>query len=71
MCLSIKQWRSQLDKWGGDYIHIFLFTDLKKQSISKEINNAEHEHINMSPPPPIIELATPLVSSSLDILHHL
>jgi hypothetical protein len=29
------------------------------QSISKEINNAEHEYMNM-PPPPIIELATPL-----------
>ena len=59
------QWRSQLDNWGGGHINI-LVEDIYgvhrpwKQSISKEINNAEHEYMNMTPPPPIIELATPL-----------
>ncbi len=37
--------------WGAN-IHIFVFTDLKKQSISKEVNNAEHEYMNIAPPPP-------------------
>ena len=38
---------------GGADIHIFVFTDCKlKQSISKEINWAEHEYMNICPPPP-------------------
>jgi hypothetical protein len=32
--------------------HIYSYSQTKKQSISKEIDNAEHEYINMSPPPP-------------------
>jgi hypothetical protein len=39
----------------------FLSDIAKKQSISKEINNAEHKYMNMSPPPPLIELAMPLL----------
>ncbi len=33
--------RSTIDNWGGGggHIHIFVFTDLKNQLISKEINN--------------------------------
>ena len=47
----------------GMHIHIFVFTNLKrgggakKQLISKEINNVQHEYKNM--PPPIIKLAMP------------
>ena len=37
---------------GGAHIHIFVFADHKKQSISKETNCAEHEYVNMCPPPP-------------------
>ena len=37
---------------GGAHIHIFVFTYHKKQLISKEINKAEHEYMNMCPPPP-------------------
>ena len=51
------QWRRQLDKWGR-YIHTFVFC-FEIDSILKEINCAEHEYTNMSPP--LIELATPLV----------
>jgi hypothetical protein len=40
-----------------------VFTDHKKQSISKEINNAEHEYMNMSPLP-IIELAMALYADT-------
>ena len=37
------------------------FNHIKKQSILKEINSAEHEYMNISPPPPpIIKLATAL-----------
>jgi hypothetical protein len=31
--------------------------------VSKEVNNAEHEDMNIRPPPPIIELAAPLKSA--------
>jgi hypothetical protein len=45
---------------GGANIHIFVFTDHK--------NNAEHEDMNIRPPPPIIELAAPLVvAASLNL----
>ncbi len=58
--------RSQLDIGGGGgggahiHIHIFVFTDHKNDRFQKEIDCAEHEYMNMSPPPPIIELATAL-----------
>lgn len=43
----MQQWRSQIDigcvcVGGGGFIHIFMFTSLKKLS-SKEIKNAEDE----------------------------
>jgi hypothetical protein len=41
---------ASLDNWGV-HIHIFVFTDHKKQLISKVINNAAHEY-EYSPPPP-------------------
>ena len=49
---------------GGADIHIFVFTNHKNnEMISKEINCAEPEYTNISPPPPpIIELATALES---------
>ncbi len=34
---------------GNGHMHIFVFTDLQKQLISKEVNNAEHENMNMGP----------------------
>ncbi len=37
---------------GGAHIHIFVFTDHKSNRFQKEINCAEHEYMNMSPPPP-------------------
>ena len=49
---------------GRADIHIFVFTHHKKQSISKEFNCAEHEYMNISPPPPIIELAKALLHIS-------
>jgi hypothetical protein len=46
---------------AGADIHIFVFTDCKNnQSISKEINWAEHEYMNICPPPPIIDIPAPL-----------
>ena len=42
------QCRSKLDNWGPTHIHIFVFTDHK--------NNAEHEYMNMSPPPQLSNL---------------
>ena len=53
MTFLLKQWRRKLDNWGeggGAQIHIFVFTDHQKQSISKQINCAEHEYINMCSP---------------------
>ena len=51
--------RSKLDNWGWADIHIYVLTHYKKkQSISKEINCAEHEYMNISPS--IIEVATAL-----------
>ena len=35
---------------GGD-IFIYSYSQTVKQSISNKINNAEHEYMNMSPPP--------------------
>jgi hypothetical protein len=46
------QWRCKNDNWGVGHIHIFEW-------IWKEINNPEHEYMNMGPP--IIVLATALV----------
>jgi hypothetical protein len=49
---------------GGELIFIYSCSQTtKKQLISKEINNAEHEYVNMSPPP-IIELATALYADT-------
>ena len=45
---------------GGGYIFLYLCSQIIKQSISKETNCAEHDYMNM-PPPPIIELATGLM----------
>lgn len=33
---------ASFDRWGGWHIHIFMFTTVK-QSILKEINNAEED----------------------------
>jgi hypothetical protein len=44
---------AMLGQLGGIHIRIFVFTDLKNyrfQKILKEINNAEHEYMNMDPP---------------------
>jgi hypothetical protein len=41
---------------GGEYSYIRVHR-FKKQMISKEINDAEHEYMNIAPPPPIIEFA--------------
>ena len=45
------KWGRQLDKWKS-YLHILLFCTINTfeiESISKEINCAEHEYLNMSP----------------------
>ena len=48
----MKQGRSKLDNWGGGLIFIYIRVHTpQKQSISKEINCAEHEYMNISPPP--------------------
>ena len=54
------QWRRQLDKWGDIFIYSCSaqLISFEIESISKEINCAEHEYMNMSPS--LIELATPL-----------
>ena len=61
MCLFLSQciqWCSKLDNWKRAHIHIFVFTDHKKQSISKDINCVHrkqiYEHV-----PPIIEGSPP------------
>ena len=36
-CVSLLQWRSQLDKWGGGHIHIFVFTDRKNNQFQKKL----------------------------------
>ena len=46
---------------GGGGIHVFVFTDCKNNLISKNINDAEHEYMNINPPPPIINLPSPLI----------
>ena len=35
--IAVEQWRSQLDKWGGDHIHIFVFRDLKNNQFQKKL----------------------------------
>jgi hypothetical protein len=50
---------------GGGQIFIYLCSQTIKTIVSKEINNAEHEYMNICPPPPIIELATALFPSRL------
>ena len=45
------KWRRQLDKWKS-YLHMLVFCTINTfefESISKEINCAEHEYLNMSP----------------------
>ena len=46
------QWRRKIDNWGGggQYSYIRVHRPLK-QLISKEVNNAEHEYMNIGPPP--------------------
>ena len=39
-----------IDNWGGALIHILVFTDCKNNRFQKEINDAQHEYMNMSPP---------------------
>ena len=57
MFLRLYQGHSKVGNWGGGGdINISVLT---KQLISKEINCAEPEYMNI-PPPPIIELATAL-----------
>ena len=47
----------------GAHLHRFVFTDHKlKQSISKEINCAEHQYMNMGPS--VTDFAMPLAKSS-------
>jgi hypothetical protein len=54
---ACRHWRRQLDNWGGggggggggEYSYIRVHRPLK-QSISKEINNAEHEDMNIRLP---------------------
>ena len=41
--------RSIIGGDGGRDIHIFKFTERKKQSISKEVNNVQHEYMNIAP----------------------
>ncbi len=57
---------------GGANIHIFVFTDLKNNRFhAKEVNNAEHEYMNIAPPPPppIIDLPTPLVQGDIYVVN--
>ena len=35
----------------GAYIHIFVFTYFENNRFSKAFNNAEHEHMNITPLP--------------------
>ena len=46
-----RQGPRRVENWGGGHIHIFMFTERKKQLISKGINNAEHEYMNIAPHP--------------------
>ena len=78
------QGRRKIDKWGGG---IFIYScsqtvktiDFKIYvTISKEINCAEHEYMNIAPPPPIIDLPAPLgtlfrliLETTLSLYHHL
>ena len=55
------QWRRQLDMLGGhiQYLCPAQLTSFEIDLISKEINCAEQEYMNMSPS--LIELATPMI----------
>ena len=55
------QWRRQLNKWGDIFIYSCSaqLISFEIESVSKEINCAECEYMNMSPS--LIKLATPLI----------
>ena len=44
--------RSIMGGRGGGGIFIYSCSQTLKKSISKEVNNAEHEYMNIAPPPP-------------------
>jgi hypothetical protein len=52
---------------GGEYSYICVHRP-SKQSISKEVNNAEHEDMNIRLPP-IIERAAPLAVCAVQTCH--
>ena len=55
MEFKITYGRIKIDNWGrGADIHRFVLTDHKRNF--KRL--VEHEYMNMTPPPPIIKLAT-------------
>ena len=47
---------ASFDNWGARLIFIYSYSHTIKKSISKEINSAENECINISPPPQISSL---------------
>ena len=49
--LCVYQWRDLASVIGGREIYTFVFTGLKKQSISKKVARAEHEYTNIQTPP--------------------
>ncbi len=50
---------------GGGHINIFMFIDRKKNRFQKNNNCADHDYMNMPPPPPTLELSTPLFISDV------
>ena len=61
-CIVIYQWRSKLDNWGGGgHICIYSSSQTMKTINSNETNCAEHEYMNMCPPPQLLSL--PLTST--------
>ena len=51
LVLCVYQWRDLASIIGGREIYTFVFTGLKKQSISKKVARAEHEYTNIQTPP--------------------
>ena len=46
-CVYLQRPRN-IDNWEGVLIFIYSCLQTEKQSISKEMNDAEHEHMNIS-----------------------